>query len=384
MSEPTTKRAAVAKPQKKKAEPASALAPATSLTTTDETDKNDEPLIDIPTPKKKKERHVKTDADIAAKQERKRLRKEAELAKRIAKQHQKKINSLVAPVGASPSATKVNPTTATPNPTSTSTSTATLTSAATTTTTTTQKVPKWKQFLKNTSETDNAEALKDTSYKVKGDDGSGDESESEGEGEEGGAANIQTESKSTSKSKSQIDNTNSNDQKRKVDDSTVQTKNKNKKRKQDDVALANLNSSSPGLEYLVEWKRSRDSWKFQKLRQVWLINHMYNDKEIPDSHWGIFLEYIRDLKGAARATAIQEAQQIVDAPDEEEKSEDNDEQMNDATGDDDDDSITAGEEAMMSEEEKAEAAAAKATKIEAKRAAEVKSARALEVLRLLA
>jgi hypothetical protein len=50
----------------------------------------------------------------------------------------------------------------------------------------------------------------------------------------------------------------------------------------------------------VEWKKARATWKFQKLRQVWLINHMYDDKQVPDSHWKLFLEYIHDLKGAAR------------------------------------------------------------------------------------
>lgn len=50
----------------------------------------------------------------------------------------------------------------------------------------------------------------------------------------------------------------------------------------------------------MEWKKARATWKFQKLRQVWLINHMYDDKQVPDSHWNLFLEYIHDLKGAAR------------------------------------------------------------------------------------
>lgn len=59
-------------------------------------------------------------------------------------------------------------------------------------------------------------------------------------------------------------------------------------------------SSIIGLAYLVEWKKARATWKFQKLRQVWLINNMYDDKQLPDSHWNLFLEYIHDLKGAAR------------------------------------------------------------------------------------
>ncbi|KAG0040749.1 hypothetical protein BGZ82_010567 [Podila clonocystis] len=347
MSEPAAKRATVPKPQKKKAEPVAAAASA------DDSKADNEPLIDIPVPKKKKERHVKTEADIAAKQERKRLRKETELAKRIAKQHNKKIGAHITPATpAIPSSTTKATPTATPA-------------------TTTQKIPKWKQFLKNTSDVDNAEALKDTSYKVKGDDGSGDDSDSDSEEVK------TTDTKSTANSK------------RKAEQAAESTS-KSKKGKQDDAALATLDAASPGLAYLVEWKRARDTWKFQKLRQVWLINNMYSDKEIPDSHWEIFLEYIRDLKGAARTAVIQEAQKIVDAPEEEEEGENKDSTSEEAKGEDDDeemndaDSITPGEEAMMSEEEKAEAAAARDAKAEAKRAAEVKSSRALEALRLLA
>ncbi|KAF9313134.1 hypothetical protein BG003_005597 [Podila horticola] len=350
MSEPTTKRATVPKPQKKKAEPVASAA------STDDSKAENEPLIDIPVPKKKKERHVKSEADIAAKQERKRLRKETELAKRIAKQHNKKIGTHITPIATPSSTTKATPT-ATPA-------------------TSTQKIPKWKQFLKNTSDIDNAEELKDTSYKVKGDDGSGDESDSDSEGEK----KIDTKSTTT---------TNNNKNKRKGEQA-AESASKSKKGKQDDAALTTLDTTSPGLAYLIEWKRTRDTWKFQKLRQVWLINNMYSDKEIPDSHWEIFLEYIRDLKGAARTSAIQEAQKIVDAPEEEEEEEDKESTSEKANGEDGDeemkdaDSITPGEEAMMSEEEKAEVAAARDAKAEAKRAAEVKSSRALEVLRLLA
>ncbi|KAG0091926.1 hypothetical protein BGZ93_008623 [Podila epicladia] len=348
MSEPTTTRATVPKPQKKRPE-------AVAATSTDDSKAANEPLIDIPVPKKKKERHVKTEADIAAKQERKRLRKETELAKRIAKQHNKKIGARITAATPASSTAKATPT-ATP-------------------TTTTQKIPKWKQFLKNTSDIDNAEALKDTSYKVKGDDGSGDESDSDSEEEK--------------KTDTKITTTTINNNKRKAEQAAESTS-KIKKGKQEDAALATLDTTSPGLAYLVEWKRTRDTWKFQKLRQVWLINNMYNDKEIPDSHWEIFLEYIRDLKGAARTAAIQEAQKIVDAPEEEEAEEDKELTSEETTGEDGDkemkdaDSVTPGEEAMMSEEEKAEAAAARDAKAEVKRAAEVKSSRALEVLRLLA
>ncbi|KAF9961494.1 hypothetical protein BGZ70_008268 [Mortierella alpina] len=334
MSDSTTKRVKVPKPEKKKPM-------RTSETSTDaavETPATEEPLIDIPVVKKKKERRVKTEADIAAKQERKRLRKEAELAKK-------------GPAAAAASA---------PKP------------------TVQNKTPKWKQFLKNSSEADNAEQLKDTSYKVKGDDGSGDEdSDSDSESDEDKAK--------ASKKKA--------DKKRKSDKDMENGASKSKKSKKEDSSkLASLDTATPGLAYLVEWKRARATWKFQKLRQVWLINNMYDDMQLPSTHWGIFLDYIHDLKGAARTAAIQEAKKIVEAPEPEEDEKENeddkekdvgeekseDEEMKDVNAESEESTIPLSEEEKAAEEE------AKAAKVEAKRAAEVKAARALDVLRVLA
>ncbi|KAG0202798.1 hypothetical protein BGX28_004779 [Mortierella sp. GBA30] len=337
MSDSTTKRVKVPKPEKKKSKSQS---DASSDSTAQPPLPDNEPLIDIPAVKKKKERRVKTEADIAAKLERKRLRKEAELAKK----------------GGPAAASAPKPTLQ-------------------------NKAPKWKQFLKNSSEADNAEQLKDTSYKVKGDDGSDDDDESG----------------SDDSDEDQSNKSNKKDKKRKSDNKDMEKEaSKSKKSKhEDDTQLAALDIASPGLAYLVEWKRSRATWKFQKLRQVWLINNMYDDKQLPSTHWDIFLDYIHDLKGAARTAAIQEAKKIVEAPEPEddnegkeedakkdatdnENSDDKDEEMKDASAEEEQSTIP------LSEEEKAAEEAAEAAKVEAKRAAEVKAARALDVLRVLA
>ncbi|KAF9358712.1 hypothetical protein BGX34_008805 [Mortierella sp. NVP85] len=336
MSDSTTKRTKVSKPAKKNKSsttttttPAAATADAgagsgketPTGTPAAPTVSSDEPLINIPPIKKKKERHVKTEADIAAKQERKRLRKEAEQAKRDAKLARKGIEAQKAAIQ--------------------------------------NKTPKWKLFLKNTTEADNAEQLKDTSYKVQGDDGSSSDDDED------------TSDSDSDKEKSKS--------KRKTDDSSDTRSAKKSKHtgSVDDATLATLDTSSPGLEYLVEWKRSRTTWRFQKLRQVWLLNHMYDDHHLPSSHWDIYLEYIHDLKGAARDSAIQDAKKIVEAPE--------------AEGEEDGEAMETGEESSteestipLSEEEKAAEAAATQAKIEAKRAAKVKSSRALDILRVLA
>ncbi|KAF9902224.1 hypothetical protein EC991_005170 [Linnemannia zychae] len=323
MSDSTVKRVKVAKPEKKKAATATVAAPISPPTP-------EEALIDIPAVKKKKERRVKTEADIAAKQERKRLRKEVELAKSAAANAAKAASGPRKPTAQN-------------------------------------KTPKWKQFLKNSSEADNAEQLKDTSYKVKGDDGSGDDSDSD------------SDSSDDDKKKTK---------KRKADKQS--TSDSSKKPKQDDAPVVDIDASAPGLAYLVEWKNARAAWKFQKLRQVWLLNNMYDDKQLPDSHWSLFLEYIHDLKGAARNSAIADAKKIVEAPEPEEDEEKDetksaeeskDQEMKDASieGESTEEISTI----PLTEEERAAEEASKAAKIEAKRAAEVKSSRALAVLRVL-
>ncbi|KAI1306541.1 hypothetical protein EDD11_004729 [Mortierella claussenii] len=322
MSDSPVKRTKVSKPEKKK------TSSSTTTTTTSSSvseqpsasssvNTSDEPLINIPAIKKKKERRVKTETDIAAKQERKRLRKEAEETKKAAQLAKKGLAKAKATIQ--------------------------------------NKTPKWKQFLKNTTDADNAEQFKDTSFKVKGDDGS-DDSDSDSESED-----------------------TKEDKKRKADkDAERSTVVKSKKARHEDIAkLAALDASTPGLAYLLEWKTSRATWKFQKMRQVWLLNSMYDDKQIPASHWDIFLEYIHDLKGAARNAALEEAKKIVEAPEPDE-----DEEMKDTE-------TLEAEKATestipLSEEEKAAEEAAKEAKIEAKRTAEIRSSRALDVLRVLA
>jgi len=45
-------------------------------------------------------------------------------------------------------------------------------------------------------------------------------------------------------------------------------------------AAAASSSQYRALEYLRKWKSSRDSWTFQKVRQVWLLQHMYDPVKV--------------------------------------------------------------------------------------------------------
>jgi len=39
--------------------------------------------------------------------------------------------------------------------------------------------------------------------------------------------------------------------------------------------LKEMAGRQPALDYLSLWASARDQWKFQKVRQVYLLTHMY-------------------------------------------------------------------------------------------------------------
>lgn len=66
----------------------------------------------------------------------------------------------------------------------------------------------------------------------------------------------------------------------------------------------------PALEYLRQWKTSRESWKFNKNHQSALIKHAFEPDLIPAEDIEIFYEYIRDLKGFVRTRLRETAMEI--------------------------------------------------------------------------
>jgi len=53
----------------------------------------------------------------------------------------------------------------------------------------------------------------------------------------------------------------------------------------------------PAIKYLEQWKNNRKIWKFKKSRQVYLQQHVFNPTRIPESHFQILLEYLKEGKG---------------------------------------------------------------------------------------
>ncbi|KAL5018847.1 hypothetical protein ScPMuIL_004569 [Solemya velum] len=70
-------------------------------------------------------------------------------------------------------------------------------------------------------------------------------------------------------------------------------------------------AKTPALEYLKQWKSDRKNWKFQKVRQVWVLQHMYDDAQITDDNFEIVLEYLEGLKGQSKDMTVKKAEEML-------------------------------------------------------------------------
>ncbi|XP_042253850.1 uncharacterized protein C7orf50 homolog [Thunnus maccoyii] len=70
-------------------------------------------------------------------------------------------------------------------------------------------------------------------------------------------------------------------------------------------------ASQLALDYLTCWAENRTEWKFQKTRQTWLLQHMFDSEMVPDEKFSILLQYLEGLRGGAKDTTVQKALVLV-------------------------------------------------------------------------
>lgn len=97
--------------------------------------------------------------------------------------------------------------------------------------------------------------------------------------------------------------------------STKSKSNKKKpnKKKKSKAAATDIPSQARALslEYLRNWKASRETFKFQKVRQTWLTNNAFDRSKIPKADFSTFVEYVADMQGASRQRLLEKAQALV-------------------------------------------------------------------------
>lgn len=96
----------------------------------------------------------------------------------------------------------------------------------------------------------------------------------------------------------------------------IETVRQKKRAKHQKVVEVNKHSSMEreilrNVEYLNKWKSNREAWKFEKLRQISIQNHLYDEQNIDDNMWWLIIEYLSGAKGAARDFIIKKSEQVI-------------------------------------------------------------------------
>ncbi|XP_050297170.1 uncharacterized protein C7orf50 homolog [Anthonomus grandis grandis] len=73
-----------------------------------------------------------------------------------------------------------------------------------------------------------------------------------------------------------------------------------------------LEMQQKSLNYLSKWKHSRSEWKFEKLRQVWLQQNLFDPSKIPGEFWGTTVEYFSGAKGNSKQVVLDKAIEIIE------------------------------------------------------------------------
>eukprot|EP01029_Cantina_marsupialis_P001919 TRINITY_DN11744_c0_g1_i1.p1 TRINITY_DN11744_c0_g1~~TRINITY_DN11744_c0_g1_i1.p1 ORF type:complete len:206 (+),score=70.98 TRINITY_DN11744_c0_g1_i1:61-678(+) len=90
-------------------------------------------------------------------------------------------------------------------------------------------------------------------------------------------------------------------------------KKKDKKEKKSEPSESEVDVAKDAILYLVTWKNDRDSWKFRKVRQLWLLHNCFNPLLLPKEYFPTFLEYIAGLRGLGRDETLASAMVYVEA-----------------------------------------------------------------------
>lgn len=106
-------------------------------------------------------------------------------------------------------------------------------------------------------------------------------------------------------------------------DSAHESKRSKKRKKQMEKAEQSTNIRSDKkyhdeiISYLTTWETDKESWKFQKTKQIFIQNQVFNDKVIVDEIWETALSYLSGSQGKAKDELKEKAEEIIRKIDEE-------------------------------------------------------------------
>jgi len=99
---------------------------------------------------------------------------------------------------------------------------------------------------------------------------------------------------------------------------SAKKKSKNKKRKKKKQLPKEKNPEqeikrkNEALCYLKLWEKHRDQWKFEKLKQIWLLKNALKPSAIDDKNFEVLLNYVSSIKGHSRTALITDMQNCIE------------------------------------------------------------------------
>ena len=89
-----------------------------------------------------------------------------------------------------------------------------------------------------------------------------------------------------------------------------------RERKQEHLKVQRLQkekSQKSGVKmYLKTWKKNRDQWKFEKLKQNWILDNLFDDTQVSDKLWPTVLQYFQESRGNVRKVLNERCVKFVD------------------------------------------------------------------------
>lgn len=65
------------------------------------------------------------------------------------------------------------------------------------------------------------------------------------------------------------------------------------------------------MQSYLQWKHAQNEWKFEKLRQIWLMDNLLDETCIPEDIFPTVLEYFEGCKGMAREQLLKKGMDFI-------------------------------------------------------------------------
>jgi len=79
------------------------------------------------------------------------------------------------------------------------------------------------------------------------------------------------------------------------------------KKKGEEAQVHETQGHNKAVRYLTSWAEDRQNWKFEKCRQIWLVQNCYDPMKIPDAIFPTLVEYMNSIRGKMREVALERA-----------------------------------------------------------------------------